>query len=154
MIVTRKFSKNLRDLELFLQGGISAGRELPASGENPGVYGLHGKTLIFTSPGAATVTFTNAGSSVQQPILVKDIKIQIETAVAALTVKFFDRRLVIIEDTPASGVAITGLGTANAVLGFDNIAVVGKVIKPGPAVKPYFLQLIPTTDGFVLMTEE
>jgi len=152
MIVTRKFSKNLRELEIFLQGAIMAGVQIPALG----LFGLNGKTLIFSSPGAATVTFVTTPAGSQIPLEFKDIKSQIETAVPAVKALMYDRRLVLIEAAVGSGVTITKLGTSNSILGFDSAVAdtIGKVIKPGPAVKPYFLQMLPTDDGFVLLTEE
>lgn len=150
MIVTRKFSKNLKELELFVQGALVGGVQIPVAG----IFELNGKTLIFTSPGAATVTFVSTPAGSQIPISFQDIKSQIETAIPAVLALMYDRRLVLIESAPSSGVAITGAGTANAKFGFGDDSAAGSVLNPGPAVAPYFLQLIPTDDGFVLLTEE
>lgn len=142
--------RRIEDVLNFLNGGIVGGStnrgtfggSVPAGNMN-GIAGLVGKTLIFTSPAAVTVTFADAsgvGGSAHSPgtnpdkntLMFKDIAAQIVAALATVRVGLTpDQQLLIIETTPSSGVAISDAGTANSLLGFDtNAATVGKVYPP------------------------
>jgi hypothetical protein len=145
MIKVRKFS-DIAEAEQFLNGALVSGvdvqRGLP----------LVGKTLIFTAPAAATCTFVQANvASVtvtdrdSYNLLFVDIKAQLEAAIAGLKVYEKNGKIILMETTPASGVAITGAGTANAMLGFAAAARATKVYTgpyvAAPAVKPYLISI-------------
>lgn len=154
----RKFTQ-VFEVETFLNGGLIAG-PVPmaqdggsqAGGQAQGYDGLVGKTLKFSSPGAATVTFVassgaggsadpalpaNTGNPNPQVLLFKDIKLQVEAAVPAIKVLNMNGKLVFIEATPTSGVTIDHTGTATALVGFDGAHdTVGKVYAPPPSATP------------------
>lgn len=145
-------------VQTFLNGGIIAGALKGAqnggspAGIGSGIYGLVGATLKFTSPSAVTVTFVasdGAGGSADpalpvdqrnpnpQVLTFKDIKAQIEAAIATVRVTSYEGRLVLTEVTPTSGVALDNTGTANALLGLDNAgSTTGKVYAPPPSATP------------------
>jgi hypothetical protein len=152
-IVIRKASKNIRDVELLLQGGVTGGAGLPALG----IYGLDGLTLKFLSPSVTTVTLDTNPEGAQQLLSPKEIKTQIEAAVATVRVSFIadgnTNRMSIVEVTPTSGVSLDKTGTANAALGFTTaVNTVG--VKYGLAAAPRLVQMLPTDDGFLVITEE
>ena len=133
------------DAIAFLNGAITGGKAQDTQTPMLGGKGLAlvGKTLIFTSPSAQTVTFVRSdgsGGSAHSPgtnpdpfaLLFKDIKAQIEAALATVLVtQDSEGRLVITEVTPSSGVAVTGAGTANVLLGFDSASgATGKIYSP------------------------
>lgn len=128
------------ELQTFLNGGLLAGAIAGAqnggspAGIGTGLAGLVGATLKFTSPSAVTVTFvasSGAGGSADpglplaqrnpnpQVLTFKDIKSQIEAAIPAVSVQTFKGRLLFIEATPASGIALDNTGTANPIFGLD-----------------------------------
>lgn len=132
------------EMQYFLNGAIKCS-PFPKNHQGPsGFYGLIGKTLIFTSPAAGTVTFSAAAdqADIDPNILqLQDIKAQVQAVMTGVVVTTVNGRLTFVEATPTSGVAITSAGTANSILGFDSAnATVGKVYAaPGsasPAVAP------------------
>jgi hypothetical protein len=152
----RKFLR-LDDLQFFLNGAIVGGTfNKSQGGGSPaplgiGLNGLVGLTLVFTSPVSATVTFgltnitygghygsadpasTPPGTNPDPYTLIfKDLKMQIEAAVTGVVVLTdADQHIVIVESTPASGVALSHTGTANAILGFSTtVDETGLVYKP------------------------
>lgn len=138
----RKFTEII-EVETFLNGGLIFGdleKSSVGAGASQlaaGIDGLVGKTLKFTSPSAVTVTFTASAHANPSVLLAKDIIAQIEAAIATVKVTTFGRRLVLVEVTPSSGVAVAGDGTANALLGIGVAALAGKVYAAPPsAVAP------------------
>jgi len=127
----RKFP-TINQLQNFLNGAIVGGNI------ERGLQGLVGKTLIFTSPSAATVTFTGGTDPTGPGLLrLKDIKSQIEAALATVVVFQDTGAILIREVTPASGVAISAAGTANTLLGFDSgNPTAGKLYSPPGVVAP------------------
>jgi hypothetical protein len=142
--------RRLDDVTNFLNGCVIGGNINKAQGGGTpaslgaGINGLVGTTLIFTSPSAVTVTFARsdgAGGSAASPgtnpdpytLLFKDIKKQIEAAATGvLVILDAEQNILIIEKTPASGVAVDKTGTANTLLGFDTAtATVGHLYTPG-----------------------
>lgn len=147
----RKFTE-LFELETILNGGLVIGKVEGAqtggtpAGLGPGIDGLVGKTLKFTSPSSVTVTFGTSegtGGSAEPGVgtnpnkyvlLFKDIKKQIEAAINTVKVTNRNGRIVLIEATPASGVALDKTGTANVLLGVGTDAnTVGKLYAPPPS---------------------
>jgi hypothetical protein len=114
------------EAEVFLQGGLIAGKELPISGgsalQKDGVWGLNGKTIILSSPAAETVTFVASPAIDQAPVTMQEIRTQIEVQTTGVVVRWFGRRLVLIEASPSSGVVIDG-GTALGDLGLALAAI-------------------------------
>lgn len=120
----RKF-RTIDEVQNFLNGGIQGSILKSAQGGGTpanigaGVNGLVGTTLTFTSPAAASVTFVRAdgvGGSATPPgtnpdpytLLFKDIKAQIEAAVAGTLVNMFDGALIVREAAPSGGVVLKG----------------------------------------------
>jgi len=151
----RKFTE-VFELETFLNGGLILGQIGGAAGSPAsllnGIYGLVGKTLKFTSPSGVTVTFaasSGTGGSADPAkavdarnpdpsvLVLADIKAQIEAAIATVRVSSYKGRLVLIEVTPTSGIALDKTGTANALLGVDAaVNTVGKIYAPPPSATP------------------
>jgi hypothetical protein len=151
----RKFTE-LFELQTFLNGGLILGKVEGAvaggsqAGIGAGIDNLVGKTLKFLSPAVVTVTFVTAdgvGGSAEPGVgtnpnkftlLFKDIKLQVEAAIAAVKVTSFLGRIVLTEATPASGVSLDKTGTSNAQLGVDSaVNTTGKFYNPPPsAVTP------------------
>jgi hypothetical protein len=129
--------RRIDDVIPFLNGAIIGGTANmgygPPSHHAPGIQGLVGTTLTFTSPSAAVVTFAPSSGSNPDPtvLLFSDIKAQIEAVLTTVRVTLNgDGQITITEKTPANGVAVSG-GTANALLGFDQAnGMTGKVYKP------------------------
>jgi hypothetical protein len=148
----RKF-RTIDEVQSFLNGAVSSGNTVnqvqgSPSNHGPGITGLVGLTLIFAGPGpTGTVTFVASSGSNPDPntLLFKDIKTQIEAAIATLKVTLYDGYLTIIEATPANGVTVSSAGTANTLLGFDTANnTVGKYYLPlgaqaAPATPPYWV---------------
>jgi hypothetical protein len=105
--------RTIEEVMTFLNGGVVGGvvnkSPGPPSNNAPGVGGLVGATLTFTSPSQVTVTFAVSSGSNPDPytLLLSDIKAQIQAADPALLVtQNQDGRIVITEVTPTDGVAI------------------------------------------------
>lgn len=107
--------KDIAEMQHFLNGGVIGGPCRAAIGD------IVGKTLII---GATTVTFVAAGSGVdgdQRALRFKDIRAQIQSAVATVDVLLLDGRIGIVLKTPAS-LTIDKDGTSNPLLGFNSAA--------------------------------
>lgn len=140
--------RELDELNMFLNGAAMgsdvsyfAQTIAQGGGGQRDVPSLVGKTFKTKAPGpAGTCTFV-AGASPDGKLLPKEIKTQIEAAIANLKVTFFQGRMVVMESTPTNGVTIDKTGTANSILGFDVVAdSVGKVYGSpyvSPPVAPY-----------------
>ncbi len=160
----RKFTE-IYEVETFLNGGIILGDveksgigALP-SGLSAGIDNLVGKTLHFTTPNV-TITFTAASpaSPNQNPnvLLFKDIKAQIEAQAAALKVRSFGKKLVIMEATPTNGLVLADDGTANPLLGFKGPITTKVYAAPPSAVAPCwtFATVDPSNGQHVIYTFE
>lgn len=124
----RKFT-DINEAQIFLNGGI-IGADV-----RKGIAGLVGKVLTFTTPaGAVTFAAASGPPTDRDPytLLLTDIKAQVEAAIATVQVTSLGGRLVFLEATPASGVALSGNNEpAKALLGFDgNSVVAGKFYHP------------------------
>jgi hypothetical protein len=145
--------RRIDDVVPFLNGAVVGGSVNRAQGGGTpanlgaGINGLVGKTLKFTKPAVVTVTFvvsSSAGGSADPPgtnpdpytLLFKDIKKQVEAAIATVKVLLdSEQKIVFVEATPSGGVTLDKTGTANTLLGFDNNEdVVGKVYTPASVV--------------------
>lgn len=150
-ILTRKF-REVEEVDLFLNGGLIGGADvIQGLGGLYGINGLIGLTLKFKQPSAATVTFvlsTDPNSTNPARLTYKDIKAQVQAVIAAVSVQQFNRYLVLVETTPASGVTIDHTGTATALLGFDaNTDTVGIVYGPISASAPCLQGMYSTNDN-------
>ena len=152
---------NIGDLEWFLRGGVAGGQLKMVPDTGPGLHGLIGETLTFTTP-AGSVTFT--GTDPGGFLTFGQIKSQIEAAVAGITVSMVDNRIRIVETTPTNGIDIGSAGAepARAILGFDGAAgghSVGKVIKPfvghAAPTTPYLVELVhANNDSYIAVIME
>lgn len=130
MPINRVYKKtDIAELQHFLNGGI-VGAPFPYDG----FYGLVGKTLIFTSPSAVTVTFTasvDPNNPDPSKLTLKDLHDQIAAAIATVSALGQGGRLALLEFAPASGIALDKDGTANVILGFSKTEdTVGKYYAP------------------------
>jgi hypothetical protein len=149
----REFN-TLKDMELFLRGGVRGGKQLAGLVQN-----LHGKTLIFLQPSAAIVTFdeTAGAAGFGGGLTVQEIRNQIVAAVPAVVPFYADRVLNLVEGSPSSGVSIDKDGTANPLLGFGSGAdVVGVVIAAPGGVAPYLVETNKkaNNDGYYVVISE
>lgn len=113
---------NVKDMERFLQGWISGGKNVVnGSGR---IMGLHNKTLIFTTP-AGTVTFSDASGD---GLTLKEVSDQITAAIASLSVSWKDGWISIHKTDMSDGVTLSKNGTANTAFGFstakDNVGLI------------------------------
>lgn len=137
-------------LDIFLRGGVVAGdiKKYP-------VYGLHGKTLVFTSPSATTVTFADATGA---GLTLKDIVSQINAGIANVTARLVNGRLCIVHTTAASAIAITAAtSTAGPLIGLSSsVNVAGTLYAAPSGVAPRLIDFKPSgrLDGLIVITEE
>ncbi len=121
------------------------------------VSGIVGKTFKLLTPAVATVTFVAAASPPggdPTALLIKDIKAQIEAAVATLRVTQLNGKICFTEVTPTAGVSVDRTGTANAILGLDAaIDTTGKVYAPPPsATAPCWTTISASQDNSYVIT--
>ncbi len=160
-LVTHTFSK-IRDMSLFLRGGIKAG-PLPSTqlgGASPAgrrVTGLDGLTLVFVQPAAVTVTFSDASG---QGLTFAQVISEIETAIAAVQARFIDNCLQLEEATPSAGVSINlATSTAAGKFGWRADGGAGTATNvpynPPDGAAPRFIDFstTPTADGYALIVE-
>ncbi len=102
-------------LALMSNGAITGGNALRNA-----LWELDGKTLAFTAPSSATVTF--AAKSPAEPMTAADVIAQLNDQAPNIKAYLRDGRLSL---SAASAVAISGTGTANVVLGFPKDGVIG-----------------------------
>jgi len=140
--------RELDELNMFLNGAVVGGDVsyfaqtiAQGGGGQRDIPPLVGLTFKTKAPGpAGTCTFI-AGANPGGKLLFKEIKSQIEGAIAGVKVRQFEGHLVIVESSPANGITIDKTGTANAVLGFDTgNDTIGKVYGTpyGTPTPPYF----------------
>ena len=142
---------NIRDVEFFLCGGIKGGRKLVLH-TGGRVLGLHGLTLVFSSP-AATVTFADASG---EGLTLSDIIDQIVAAVPTLSVSWRDGVINLILSTPTAAVVLDSTGTANTLFGFSASSDHAGHYFNGPSgVTPRFIQAQPKArfDGYYVVVE-
>jgi len=150
-VLTIRRKKSEFDANLFLQGGIRF--PLPYKG-NELLYGLHGKTLIFTAP-AVTVTFADASGS---GLRIAEVMAQIiADSVDVLRCSLRDGILYVKQTTPTAGVVLGSAGTANAYFSIaSGIVLTGTFYNPPDGAAPRLVSFADTgiMDGFTLLTEE
>jgi hypothetical protein len=149
-LITRKFQSRV-ELDFFLTGGIIGGTKMPGRR----IYGLDGRTLIFTAP-AATVTFASVPVGTQMWLLFPDIKAQIEAAAATLRVTLVDGRIAInLATLTGTPIEMSAAGTANTIFGFSNsVATAGTFYAPPAGMAPALVSFSPDWDGYVVITDE
>lgn len=131
--------RNIEEANHMLGGGIMGG-ELPAAG----VPNLVGTTITFSAP-AGTKTFTQPSGNYQGLMLFKDIKTQLEAAIANLQVRLINGKICFRH---ASGTVVTMAAvneTGRAPLGLPNNEAVAGVVYAGPGgsspkVDQFFVQ--------------
>jgi hypothetical protein len=147
--------RNLEAVENLLQGGISGGEFISP------LFDMDGKTLIFTSPAAATVTFDTDPEGAQQGLTIRQIIDQIIAGTTAIQVKLIKGSgnsygLMLVHDVATPSIITLGAGTANAQLGFVD-SQTGKIFNPPDGVAPRWLELDSPSkiDGaYIIATEE
>lgn len=148
----RKF-RSIDEFEWFLRGGV-IGAVLPLNtSSGPGLFGLVGQTVTFTSP-AGAVTFV-AGADPSGFLTILEIKTQIETAIAGIQVSFTNNRMTVVEILPANGIDIGSAAAepARGILGFAPAAgahVSCSVINPftghAASTVPYLVQVVSSSN--------
>lgn len=155
MIVFRKF-QSISEVNAFLQGGITVAKALQL--RQGKLFGLHGLTLVFTAPAAATVTFSDP-TSAGLDLKAVGAAILAQTT-GAVRAQFANEgthtRLILIEVSPTSGVALADTSTALAAFGFDGDGVAGTFYAPPDGVAPRFIATEGShaADSFIVITEE
>jgi hypothetical protein len=143
---------DLIELNVLLRGGIFSGREIKAA-----LYGLDGKTLVFTTP-AATVTFDTNPEGSQQSLSLQDIVEQINATVGLTGyAKAFKSRIQLQKPTGNAAVVLSGTGTANALLGFGDSTVTGVVYAAPGGSAPALVSIESiqqTGAGYLVTTNE
>jgi len=140
----------LEELNTFLRGGILGGKKF----EGSALYGLHGLTLVFTSPAASTVTFATPGSSSQEALSLKDVVAQINAVVAGIA-RMHDGRLLLQHSS--TKITITGASTALTALGFDATGVTGTVYAAPGGAAPALVSASnngPNMNAYLVVTNE
>lgn len=148
-LVSRRFN-TVEELNVFLHGGLIGGPVF----NDPKVFGLHGKTLVFNAPAGITVTFadpTEAGLDLEA------IVTQIKAGAVALTARYLNRRLVMEYATPGTAVNLDATGSANFKFGFDaTVDTVGTFYHAWDGAAPRLVEL--SHDGtpysMIAVTEE
>lgn len=153
-IVAYKFQE-LAQLNNFMAGGLQGVSVTQGPGSSIRGLPLAGTTLTLTNP-AGTVTFTS-GTAENGLLSLKDIKQQIEGAIAGVKVLQYSGYLFLVEATPSTGIVVDAAG-GNPILGIENGAR-GRVINPntGSAAPtlPYLLAAYPSAEnGHVLYVVE
>lgn len=144
----------LDEVNTFLRGGIVGGKDI-----RPGIYGLHGLTLIFTSP-AATVTFATTPAGSQEKLTARQILDQINAVGALSGYARTDGsgKLTIESPTGATAVVLGAAGTANAFFGFNTDgATTGIVFAVPGGNAPALVALSMDAQGsgtYILLTDE
>lgn len=142
----RKFN-SVDDVTLFLKGHIIGGTDL---NRTPNALYLHGKTLIFNTPGA-TVTFAASPTNAQVSLTLQQIKAQIEAQAAGVTAKFNKGRLELFV-TAGTLINLDSAGTANGLLGFDTAADTASVVYAAPgAAAPALVSIVPDVSSNAYM---
>ncbi len=152
-LLVRRVPPTLDDVNNILRGGVRL--PLPMRGDAR-IYGLHGLTLVFTTP-AGTVTFSDASNA---GLSAKQIAAEIKGDNSAVSVKIVDQVLY-IEDADVSGPVVINkeTSTAGPLLGFKNDVggtITGKVYDAPGGTPPCLVSLSETgqMDGLILITEE
>lgn len=139
-----------KEMEFFFQGGVRGGRQV--TNQSGRVFGLHGKTLILTSP-AATVTFSDATGAGLSFDAIAD---QIRTAAPTVSTFWRDGTMHLQLTTPTAAVTVDKDGTANAVFGFSSAKDHAGLYVNGPAgVVPHIVETgtKPRFDGYYAVVE-
>lgn len=143
---------NVRDLELFVQGGIRSSKKVVSLDGK--IQGLHGLTLVFNIP-VVTVTFADATAV---GLTYAEILAQILSDTAsAITGKFIEGALQILDTDLSGAIDLDMTGTANLIFGFRaDVDTVGTLFNPpgGSAPRVLFMGGNSQGDGYHLMTEE
>ena len=129
----------LDEANLKIQGGITGG--VPTS--QPFV-GLVGNTITFAAP-AGACTFTQPTSAVVGQMAFKDVKAQLEAAVANLVVSSINDKLCFKHATAGSAVSLAALDEpARVALGLVNDeAIAGRCLGgPSAAAPPRFIGFV------------
>lgn len=113
--------REIEECNMFLAGAIFGG-DMSRQAEGIGVLGFRGivgKVLQFTSP-VGTCTFV-AGASPDGFLTFKEVKTQLEAAVAGLLVLQFGGKICFIQSTPTTGTVLKGgvANNCNAAFGFS-----------------------------------
>ena len=142
--------RDIMEMENFLRGGIMGGVNIAG-----GVVGLVGKLLTFTAP-AGSHTFVTA-NRYNDMLLLKDIKTQLEAAIANLKVYSIGGQIAFQHTTAASAVVLSANNEpAKSLLGFDqDTAVTGKLYGVVPGTPPAYINAYMGHDNaHVLVTNE
>ena len=141
--------ENSIDVEHFLNGGITGGKEVVRGGN---IMGLNGLTLVFNAP-SGTVTFVDATGEGLSP---QQVKTQVETDISTLKVSFRDYKMRVIVAALTSAVNLDITGSANSLFGFSNATdTVGTLYAPYDGTPPRVLatEANPNSDGWAILVE-
>lgn len=148
-LLVRRFS-SLQNVNLVLRGGVYASKTLDL--DKGKLFGLHNLTITLTSPGAATVTFSDPND---EGLDLKAVAAAIAAQAAGVSAGFSREgtqfRLFLVESSPSSGVAISG-GTALPVFGLPVTS--GAVYNAPGGASPSLVSVGDNDGFFTLVTNE
>lgn len=152
-LVVRKFS-NYEAVNMFLRGDILSG---PLASAAPVVsptvlYGLHGLTVIFTTP-AVTCTFSDPTGAGLTP---KQIAAALQAALTATHVVSVYKSSIRIEKATPGVIVMLGTGTANVRLGLPAATTTTVKYAAPTDAAPRLISLsgIVAGEAIVVVTEE
>lgn len=149
MLKVQKLS-DLQIVNMTLQGGLLSGKDIGAGS----VYGLDGKTLVFTSP-VGTVTFATPNGSEQEPLTLKEIVAQINAVPALAGYAHIYKGKLMLKG--AAKVTMSNTSTAAADLGFDSGGSTGTLYAAPGGSAPALVSIQEaehTPNTFLLTTDE
>lgn len=141
--------RDITEVQHKLDGGLLGGQvSFP-------VYGLVGKVITFVLPTAAACTFVAGADATGLSLTFKEVKTQLEAAIANLRVVNFSGGVGggiaagFIHASLGGAVTLASLNEpARALLGFaNNTALTGKLFNPPGGAAPSFIQAYAANDG-------
>jgi hypothetical protein len=136
------------EADVVLKGGV----RLPMNYKgNERIYGLHTKTLVFSTP-AGTVTFAD---STGKGLTIQEVLKEINSDLATVRSFMRDGVVFILHATLASAVVIDGAtSTARSILGLPNGSITGTKFNPPGGAAPRLLLLSEGASGSIILTTE
>lgn len=110
--------KDIQDAQAFLNGALF-GSPVFQNQRVPILRDIVGKTVNINGTLVTFVAAAVAPDGDASALLFKDVKTQVEAALATVRLFMSEGRVGIVQTTPTTGVTITDVGTANDILGFD-----------------------------------
>lgn len=148
MLVIEKFG-TYSEANHMIRGGIVGGAKTAVPFE-----GLVGKTITFATP-SGSKTFTQPSGTLPGQMLFKDVKAQLEAAIANLVVLSVDGKIAFRHATAGSSVSLSALDEpARSIFGLANQAAISGQCLNGPGGSvPKYVDMI-SENGSIFITVE